>query len=364
MSRVIQERGSAVAALLALTMACWWPGDASGQPVPSAGGPTSTMPSEGFWPTRRMVELVLMKAVEGAAKHYQLDDQQTAAVKEEILTQIPALLNRHRSVLQPMLSEILEMQLAEERPTAEQVARMARAVEPALGDLRKTVKQMHDKVRPVLNPEQRIKLDQDMVKVWGGLAMVDTQVARWKRGEFKPSDWPLGPRRDNRRGSASRPSRQPSGPVSPTDARDGSPPADSARAEPGMPPPGPNRFTRPSRRPTPSVDAGDGRREVQLDQWQAYVERFIRQHDLDEGQATQAMAILKDIRQQASEYTNQYKGDIDRIERELADADPDRRARLNAELAEIRAPLKELFDEMRQRLDGVLRSDQQRPSQR
>ena len=265
------------------------------------------------------------------------DDMQAAALEKNLLTRYPAMVNRHRAVLQSLFNEILEMQLAGETPTADRVATFARDLEPVLADARRTLKGTYDEMIPRLRPEQRRKWDGDYLKIWAGLSVAEAKLQRWKQGLFKPDEWPLPAAGGNRgRGVASAPAGEQA-----SDDQSGLLDA-PLRLFAGR---GGSRLD-------------DDRRDVPLDQWQAYVKRFIRRHKLDKAQANQAMAILKEVRQRAEDVEKQNRDLFQRIEKELPRADRERRAKLRADLHELREPVRNLFDELQVRLDNVLRSDQ------
>ncbi len=320
------------------------PAEPSPDPAPSA----SAVPDAGFWPTPRMIDALLTRTVEAVAEQYAFDEAQYAALKEDLLARYPALFNRHRAVLQPIINEIIEMQIAQETPTAERVAEMARAVEPVLKDVRKALRGTQRKIKPLLRPEQRKRLDGDFVKIWAGFSAAETQLRRWKRGLFKPGDLAaqISPRSLDTESSTA------SGP------------------DPAFDPPskatGDGRSSRP-RDPKPKRPTSTPVRRqtlLPLDKWQAYVKRFIRQRRLDEGQSNQAMALLKEIRKRGKDHTDQNRDLFQRIASELPSADPIRREKLEQDLDELRQPLRDLFDELQERLEDLLRSDQRRDSRR
>ena len=177
---------------------------------------SSTLAAGGFWPTPKMVELILMKGVDAITKEYGLDETQRAALKKDFLTRYPELLNRHRGTLQPMLSEIIELELADQKPTAEQVAGWARRFDPVLTDARKALRGTYEQMGPVLRPDQKRRWDSDYAKIWVGVGLVEAQVTRWKQGMFKPDDWPpkfsRGRSDGPRPAAATRPAPPPPGP--------------------------------------------------------------------------------------------------------------------------------------------------------
>jgi len=297
-----------------------------------------------------MLDALLTRTVVAVAEQYKFDEAQYAALKEDLIARYPALLNRHRAVLQPIINEIIEMQIAQETPTAERVAEMAHAVEPVLKDARKALRGTYRKIKPLLRPEQRKRLDGDFVKIWAAFSAAETQLRRWKRGQFKPGDLAthvasggLGGESTSSSASGPRHMADPSPKVE-TDRR-------SSRS-------GDSKAKRPTSSPVRR------RSLLPLDKWQAYVKRFIRHRRLDEGQTNQAMALLKEIRKRGKDHTDQNRDLFQRIGSELPSADPIRREKLEGDLDELRQPLRDLFSELQERLEDLLRSDQRGDSKR
>jgi len=309
----------------------------------------SAVPDSGFWPTPRMVEVLLLKGVDAISERYQFDESQYGAIRKDFLVRYPELLKRHRAALQPIVNEILEMGLAEEKPTPETVAEWAQKLDPVVADTRKALRATHDEIAPLLRPDQKRRWDVDFAQLMIGLGVVDAQLALWKRGQFDPNEWPPKLAGAPRGPSASSPTTAETPPTSPIEVIVSGFGAASGR----------RLDTVGDRRNEPSNTKGPtGPSEIPLDRWEGYVKEFIRTHDLDKAQANQAMAILRDVRQRAKQYQDKNKDEFKRIDRESAVSGPDRRAVLREQLKYLQAPLNDLFDELRSRLDGVLGSNQ------
>jgi len=296
-----------------------------------------------------------MKGVDAIASQYALDEGQREALKKDILKRYPELLKRHRVILQPIVNEIVEMDLAEEKPTAEQVAVWAGALEPVMADVRKAIRATYEELKPMLQPDQKIRWDRDFAHIWVGVGLVQAQLTRWKQGMFKPDEWPPRFASVSANPSSAHASvgTQPAM-TQPTETAPG-----LQVAEPSTPTF--NRFV-PKQRESANerrVKASVvDRSNVSPDQWESYVRQFIRQHDLDRGQINQAMAILKDVRTRARQYREQSRHVIDEAETDRPYGEG--RGRIVASRDEdlLREQLRDLFEELRDRLDGILRSSQ------
>lgn len=106
------------------------------------------------------------------------------------------------------------------------------------------------------------------------------------------------------------------------------------------------------RRQTPVASNAASMQVPPVHPWEAYVREFIAKHDLDGAQTNSAYAILKDARTRAAQIeaaTATKRAEAEKI-RDAAEREK--------RLAELNRPIDSLFDELRQRLDGLLRAAQ------
>jgi hypothetical protein len=101
-----------------------------------------------------------------------------------------------------------------------------------------------------------------------------------------------------------------------------------------------------------SPDRQDG--YAPLDKWQSHTQRFIKRYGLDEGQKTAAMSILKETRSRAKAYERSHKKELGRLRKAVRKAKGQVKSRRLAELAEVDAPLQEIYEELQTRLDNLL----------
>jgi hypothetical protein len=86
--------------------------------------------------------------------------------------------------------------------------------------------------------------------------------------------------------------------------------------------------------------------------WEQYVENYISHNELTPTQASSAMAILKDLRTRAEAIEHSQRDKRAEIEK-LSD-----KSKQSAGLAELNAPVNQLFEELQRRLDGLLTAAQ------
>jgi hypothetical protein len=102
-----------------------------------------------------------------------------------------------------------------------------------------------------------------------------------------------------------------------------------------------------------------GREEFRpLDAWQAYVEQFIQQYQLDPSQAESARSILAEVRGRAEKYRESSGEELQTVERQLRGASGESRRSLQGRRGELRRPLVQLFGELKQRLEALLTAAQ------
>ena len=317
--------------------------------TPSPRHGATSAPS-GPWLPKSIVDAGLKRMVHDLAGRHKMDAKQTAVFEKQALTRWPAFLEKHRPVLQKIVNEYLEAVIIGDPPTAERVAEWAKALQPvmkaAVGEFEGTYKA----VRKVLRPEQHKLWDQDQKGFRLAKTVAGFEVARLAQGKFDPrkwvAPWPKPPAD----------ARMPVPPVKTTSAEDSRERAASAgrssrSARGGKS--GPPRFG--ERRASESAGVISGRGSVRSpDAWESYVKQFIKRHGLGRGQANQAMAILKDLRGQAKAHEKKHAGEIKKLERSISAADPAAKPRFQAQLDELRGPVADLFDDLRDRLDALL----------
>jgi gas vesicle protein len=89
-----------------------------------------------------------------------------------------------------------------------------------------------------------------------------------------------------------------------------------------------------------------------LGPWASYVELFIETYDLDEGQQSTARSILSELQARRDEYEQLYREEFQAIPKNGDEKDRASRS------AELNAPIREMFDELKARLDRIPRPAQ------
>ncbi len=309
-----------------------------------------------YWPTSDQIGMIVDQSVAGSVRIYGLDGHQREVFRKRSKTALVAFAEKHKQALEPVFAEVLAHRIAGKVPTTQRVAGWSQKLLPVAQDFQAEWDAGYRRMLSHLRPEQRAKWRRDYAVFKVGCAMGTAKLRGWAQGGFRQAEWSkpfpgphLGP--DNvlaqakKEGVDTTPSSSVMGPV--VDLRNRPSPATLA---PG------NRLS--SRiQSTPSNDG-----YVPLDRWQSYTKQFVKRYHLDEGQATAAMAILKEMRQRADNYRRGHGKEFARLGKELHASKGDERERVRAELVALEGPLQALFDELRDRLDNLLDESQRAPS--
>jgi hypothetical protein len=249
----------------------------------------------GIWPTERMTELILQRMAHGLREQYELDDAQADLAEAMMVKRWTGFLREHRVSLQPVLNEFFERQMSPTPPDPGDVALWAKDVRPVFNELMKEIRAGQAEFRGVLRPKQKMKFDADMLKYALGVQLIEQRLQSWERGEVNDTTLWNGSRGGLLFGEAV----------------------------------------------GPMVQSGDGpTSRPAIDAWEAFVQRFIRENELDDSQITTAMSVLTDLRDRATAYEEQAA-----IERES----------LRRRLAELDAPVDKMFAQLQTRLEGLVR---------
>lgn len=303
---------------------------------------------EGFWPTRKMVELVLNRYATSAAQRYELDEYQTYELKKKLNERIGKFLSRNRAELQPVANEWLETMLGYEPPSVEYAADWAGRALPILAEFQEVVGGLTAEMSEYLTEEQQVMLEGDRRAFELAAGFMSGRLQVWKNGQYDPEiDFtPLGEKphevtiAEQRELADAMESARRNG-MAAERRRLGKPPTEpDVAGEQGVQPPakqGP-------RRPT--------------DEWVAYVEQFKRVYKLDRDQSAQADRLLKQATEHRESYLRTKTDEMKRITKlyergknKLADG---RYEKLNVAIGNMFERLKEKLHKK------VLRRDQRR----
>jgi hypothetical protein len=291
------------------------------EPVAAAASPSA--PLGGFWPTENMTRSVLARWVDESAVELDLSEDQRAQILENALNRWPKFLEENRAQLQPLLNEWIEMRLAMEPPSKEQVQGWSERALPVWQRIRGQFNEGIEEVREVLNPLQRAKFESEVLQFNTGLNVAEAKIKQWHRGEFREREfWDPPPSvRERRR-----------------EARKAEERGEQTEAE------------------AQRVDQV----AEELKSWDRYTEQFIRIYELDEGQKSTARSCLKELKDRAVAYRDHNIDRINKLEDRIARSDGSKEELKEIEklLVEIYGPIDDMFKELQARLEGIPTSAQ------
>jgi len=265
------------------------------------------------------IEMICEQAVKNIAMRYNLNETQTAQTNALMKREVDKFLRDHEDEIWPLMRSMLATQLAAKPPDdPEEMKRLGKAARPIVQLAKEAIFTANEEWRAILTPEQKRVHDFDLGEMEKTFEKIDQNFSSWAEGV--PKDNPLFP---------------PAGQIP-----EGSPPRPPRPTE-GLPP----------RVDTPNLTIFD-----------TFVEEFIKDYKLNEGQIDTARSILKEFKEKATVITSAKKEEFAKIatEREAATKSVDRAkiAELEQEYKKLLDPVYQLFGQMEERLKGLLNSAQ------
>ncbi|RJP32732.1 MAG: hypothetical protein C4547_13530 [Phycisphaerales bacterium] len=283
-----------------------------------------------------MIELMTRRWADEVRQRYGLDDRQQAAWADGMADRWTRFSRQYRERMAPIVNQFIEMRLDMKPPTADEVRAFAEKAGPAFDLFRAELVAGGQELRDLLKPGQRARFDTDMMGMTAALETARKKLDLWQSGEFNERDFWDPPRseRDRRRAeqNAAQTAEGAAG-----DAAGGGRPGDGGNIAPA------------------AADSPPDQIEIELDNWQKYVERFIRTYKLDDPQTAAAHSILKELRERAIGHRDAHRQEIEDLERRIArhDGTPEELSELETRIADLYGPIDQLFEQLKSRLDGI-----------
>lgn len=328
----------AMAAFAVLGVTWLWPGTTvrADSPEPDADRSEQVAPDDdtgGFWPTRALTRSMVRRWSLDIAETYNLSREQYEQLESRMLERWPAFFEENRAELQPLVNEYLELRMAVEPPTADQVSSWAARAIPALDRIRGEIESAQQDTLEVLDAEQKRKFESERVKLGGALAMAEGVLKQWSVGSFRMKDvWD-----------------EPNGP---TQYVQGAPDQDGSSAA-----------ARPERA-VESIDSScPARLAEELHEWERYVAEFCDRYELDRSQRNAADSILREMLARAEDYVRLNRQRILALERIFEDPAGHDEASFDKEINEVYGPVDEMFRELDERVHRLPTEGQYRKVQ-
>jgi hypothetical protein len=265
------------------------------------------------------------------AVRYQLSGEQRSDLRQRIWGDVITLTKRSFPSMLPTLGEMLETRAAGEPFTPEQVSRWMRNMRPLIDRNMEYIQSSLSAFRQTLEPHQREIFDRDVAAADRRAMVVMNQMTHWERGQWKPADWGL--QHD---------------------------PIHAKQAEPNPRPQPAPRERRLRRELAGPVAAEASVVARDRDQWEQYVEQFIRRYGLDEAQQTAAWSVYADLKARADQWHASHADELNALEAKAnaSEGDASQRQSAKQHLSEAKQPLVDMFAELKSRLDNLLTSEQ------
>lgn len=327
----------------------------SGAP-PEPPDQRTSIPTEGFWPTRVMIDRLLDRTTEEMAEQYELDEEQMEKTRALLKEHVPRFLEENRAEIQSLMNQFLETHLMDEPPTPEEVAGWSQRVLPLVQKLEDMVTQVADQMRTFLDDDQVLRLEGEMAAFQAGLTFARNKLHIWSEGGYDPETEWVSDRAARRRREREEHRRleqemqtarqevlgEPQGAGW---AGDGAPKAAGSGngAQPTVPPGSPHQ--------TPTTTAPATRPAGEKDEWEQYVEDFARRYDLNGTQRQEAQRILRARQKDRDEYLRRKARQLEQVAVRMRNAASDEeRQKVSAEADRLNAPLKRMFQQLKDQL--------------
>lgn len=266
------------------------------------------IPTEGFWPTQKMMDRFIDRITSGMADEYNFDDSQLEMTRALFKTQFPEFLNENRAEIQTLLNQYFEALLDDAPPSIEDVAEWAGRVQPLMAEFGEVCDEVTAGMREYVNDDQIVMLDAQYVAFQTGLKMAQNKLAVWADGGYDPeTEWIHSS--SNRR------------------AREEREVAEEAKAAANPPP---------------------------KDEWTIYTERFIKRYQLNDEQKQKAFTILRHQQEARDRYLHRKAEEMAGVTKLLTEAETEeaRAASLEA-YNRLNAPVDRIFQQLKDRLDTL-----------
>ena len=296
----------------------------------------------------RIIDLVIDRLSDQLADHYEFDEDQLFSAREVIKTRFPDFFLDNRDELVRAINQYTEAMLAEDPPTAEDVAAWSERTLPMINEFADLVELTAEDMREFMTDEQQIRLDGELAAFHVGMNQINHKMTVWIDGGYDwQSEWPRSEAyREAQR--AEEQARRNEREVARRAAMGLEQEPESTAVEIRIGSDGMTVETRPTSQPTAS------RPTKPMDPWQVYTEDFIRRYQLNRDQQNTARKILRSLRDERDRHVRRHAADIESVKKQLtAASQPAERAPIAARLAKLNEPIERGFQKLKERLNTL-----------
>lgn len=318
------------------------------QQVPADPPPQKRpIPTEGFWPTRTMVDRILDRISDDLAQQYKFDDDQRERTRAVLKEFVPRFMDENRAEIQDLTNQFIEAQLHDEPPNVADIAKWSARVLPLVDKFNATAEEMTGKMREYMSEEQIVTLEAEFAAMQAGIGIVKNKLGTWSEGGFDPeTEWtPPGPERRRRDREEERRANQQI-----AEARERARAAAQEAAERGELKGAPEASTQPGVISKPMTVA----KSRPTDEWEILVDEFIKRYDLNDDQQQKARGILQQKMTERDKYLQQKTSEMDNVTKQALAAKTAEEKQAAKEAGEkLRAPVERMLAQLKDRLDGL-----------
>lgn len=303
-------------------------------PLESRPEPTP-IPTEGFWPTKTMVDHIMDRIADEMAEQYEFDDEQKERTRELLKTHIPRFMEQNRGEIQTLMNEFIEVQIHDEAPTVEGMSKWAQRVMPILDKFSNMAEQLTGDIREHMTDEQAVRLDSEFAAFVTGVGFLRGKVGEWSEGGFDPErDW-TKPGPDRRRRDREEERRMQAE-------------MDAARAE-ALEAAHAHEAVDPTTGKPTSMPA-----KKVVDEWERYTIDFAARYEFNDDQLQKAQVFLKAKQEERDKYLQRVADDVLKVTQLAADAKTDDEKKAAKEAGDkLNAPIDRIFQQLKDRLDTL-----------
>lgn len=283
-------------------------------------------PMEGFWPSSRLIQLSLIRLLDDISAKYDLDQHQQKKTRDEAARRWGKFLKENRAALQPLMKEFLEMRLERQPPSKKRIQSWAKRVVPVFEKYQKELDDVAKNFRKVLNPIQQDAFDLDLMQMGLSMQLVGEMLREWKEGRFQP-EFIWESRNDVFNFEKVRPGKTPK--------------VEKSRKE---------HVENQQQKKNPPDHV-----LIELGAWEQYVQKFMRDHHLDEGQRDATRSCLSELKFRAMAHRNRYDLDIKKLEQRIQKHRGDQKdfEKIKEKLLQLYGPIDDLFVELKLRIEQI-----------
>ncbi len=292
--------------------------DAQPTTPPKAPQPSADLAASleaGATPAAATVEKIMQEAGRNISRRYNLNEAQSLETDKLMKREVQRFLKEHEGEVWPVIRDLIAAQLGGKPPeNREDAMKLGKSALPLIGVAKDAIIRANEEWRTYLTPDQRTMHDYDMAEMEKTFQQIEKNFSDWAGGQ--PSDAGLFPP---------------------------PPPDERSPARPRKPSTG---------LPEPEIET------FRISLFDSFVEEFIKDYQLNQGQIDSARSILKEYKAKASEFKKDNEPELLKIATQqkaaLEARDRDKIKAADSALKKALEPIYALFTQMEERLKGLL----------